>query len=83
MTVNDWKWCGKKWSWPNLKNYPGKFLERIRTMKTSVRIIGVLVNIRTGCFPNTNQKHFCLKEIPWIIPVHIFSPSSMLPYIPL
>lgn len=65
MTANDWKWCGKKWSWPNLKNYPGIFLEGMRTMKTSVRIAGVLVKIRIGCFPNTNQKHFCLSHLHW------------------
>jgi hypothetical protein len=37
------------------KNYPGIFLEGVRkTMKASVRIVGVQSEIQTGHLPNTS-----------------------------
>jgi hypothetical protein len=46
----------KKWPWPNLKYYPGIYLEEIRknTWRTSVRIAGLRDKIWTRKLPNTN-----------------------------
>jgi hypothetical protein len=38
----NWKGCGKKWSWPNLRHYPAICLEGLRkTTKNFVRIAGL------------------------------------------
>jgi hypothetical protein len=38
----NWKGYGRKWSWPNLRYYPGIFLEGLwKTTKISGRIAGL------------------------------------------
>jgi len=42
----NWKGCERKWSWPNLRYYPGICLEGLRkTTKNSVRIAGLQAKI--------------------------------------
>jgi hypothetical protein len=46
--VNNWKGKEGKWSWPNLRNYPGIFLNELReTMNASVTILSVRTEIQT------------------------------------
>jgi hypothetical protein len=45
--VNNWKGSEGKWSWPNLRHYPGIFLNELReTMNASVTIVSVPTEIR-------------------------------------
>jgi hypothetical protein len=52
--IVNWKWFGRKRSWPNTMYYPGIRLEGLRTTtKTSVRIAGLRTEIWTLDLPNT------------------------------
>jgi hypothetical protein len=55
----NWKGCGIRRSWPNLRYYRSIFLEGLRkTSKTSVRLAGLRLEIRIQDLPNT-------KEVYW------------------
>jgi hypothetical protein len=53
----NWEGFGRKWSWPNFKvlswHLPGGTEE---TMKTSVRIVSLQVEILNWDLPNTKQE---------------------------
>jgi hypothetical protein len=58
----NWKSCGSKWSWPNLRHCPDKFLEGRRettiTTKASVQIIIVPdSNIHIRLEPTSSVQH--------------------------
>jgi hypothetical protein len=62
--INQLKRRGRKWSWPNLRYYPGIFLEGLRKpWKTSVRIGSLwaeiwgqdLLNIKQECKPHDSN----------------------------
>jgi hypothetical protein len=59
----NWKGFGRKHSWPNLRYYPGIFLEELRKamFKTLVRIAGVLAEIEDGNLLNRSQKYYYLR----------------------
>jgi hypothetical protein len=45
----NWKGCGRKWLWPNLRYYPGIFLEALRkTIKSPVRIASFWLRFEAG-----------------------------------
>jgi hypothetical protein len=50
----NWKGCGRKWPWPNLRHCSGIYLEEVRNMTEDLRIVGVLAKIWTGQPPNTS-----------------------------
>jgi hypothetical protein len=44
--MKNWKGFGRKWSWPNLRYYPGIHLEGLRkTTENSVRIASLQAEI--------------------------------------
>lgn len=52
----NWRGSRRKLSWPSLRCHSGIWLEGMRkTMKTSVRIVGVLAKIQTEQLPNTGS----------------------------
>jgi hypothetical protein len=50
------KGSGRKWSWANFRYYPDFCQEELRKTTTSVKVVGVLAEIRIGHLPNTNQE---------------------------
>jgi hypothetical protein len=50
----NWKECGRKQLWPNLRYYPGFCLERLReTIKALVRIAGLQAEVLIQDLSNT------------------------------
>jgi hypothetical protein len=65
LLMNDEWWCGRKQSWLSQTCNPGIHLEGLRKiMKTSVRIIRVMANIRTYLLPNTSQRRYRISQLP-------------------
>jgi hypothetical protein len=60
----NWKGCGRKWKWPNRFNIPTFSRNDLgKQLKVSVRIAGVLAEIRTEHLPKTNlQRHHCTNR---------------------
>jgi hypothetical protein len=59
----NWKGCGRKWLWPNLRYYPSVCLEELRkTMKTSVKIPSVWAKISTWDLLSMKQEHYPLDH---------------------
>jgi hypothetical protein len=53
----NWRGCGKKWSWPNLRYHPDTYLEGLRKItKTSVRVVGFRAEICSVDLPNMKQE---------------------------
>jgi hypothetical protein len=48
----NWKRCGRKWSWPNLRYYPDICLEGLRKTTRNLRIAGLQAEISTQILPN-------------------------------
>jgi hypothetical protein len=47
----NWKGCGRKRLWPELRHYLGIFQERLRKTKNHLRIVG----FRTRLEPETSE----------------------------
>jgi hypothetical protein len=52
----NWKGHGRKWSWPNLRYYPGIFLEGLRKNMKELVIAILHADILIQDIPNTKQK---------------------------
>jgi len=49
IIITNWKRCGGKWSWYNLRLCPAVDLEQLRkTTKTYIRIVGVPADLKYG-----------------------------------
>jgi hypothetical protein len=68
IVTDELEWLWKEALWHNLRHYPRNWLEGLKeAISTSLRETSLLVEIRAGYIPNTNQKlyrlnHFALWE---------------------
>jgi hypothetical protein len=56
----NWKGCGRKRSWHNVRYYPVFYLDRLKktTPKKNLEYSG----FQTGHLPNTSQKHYYFSQ---------------------
>jgi hypothetical protein len=61
------KGCVRSWSWPNVMYCPTICVEELKKKprETSVRIMGLLTDTRTGYLPNTSQKRYRMNHSVW------------------
>jgi hypothetical protein len=69
QSINDWmivnrklKMCGGHWSWPNLKYYLTRFLQKLQ--KTLIRIVIVPAKIWIRHLPNISQEYYHFNQLP-------------------
>jgi hypothetical protein len=56
LSVTNWKECGRKWSWPNMRYYPGFCLDGPRKiLKTLSQDSGCPAEIQTDYLTDTSQ----------------------------
>jgi hypothetical protein len=56
--------CGRRWSWPANRSYPGVYAEELRkTAKTSFIFVGVPTEIKFGHVRNERQVCYRVSEI--------------------
>jgi hypothetical protein len=51
----NWKGCGRKWSWPNLRCYPDIFLEGLRKSTKKLGIVSLEADVWTQDLSNMNS----------------------------
>lgn len=74
LWMKNWKWFGRKMSWPNQGTSPATCLERLlKTAKTSVRLHSVLAKIQTKLTP---------KFMSWVLSLHQPAQNTIYIWIP-
>jgi len=75
----NWKGCGRRWTWPDLKSSPDIYLEELRkSEKNLVIIMFVPTKFRNVHVGHRNEKCYGVKQVAWreLLWYVVYSPSS-------